>query len=141
MADLDTHKEIRRASLKDHDLMEDKANLTHDETVKLTELTEEELAIEKKLKRRIDFTIMPLVVLVYLMNYIDSECIERRLWQNPNLSQETTMPPLVCKVWRRISTSKPRNTRQLYPSSLSATSLDKCRQICCSTISGDLPCT
>jgi hypothetical protein len=46
----------RRASLRDQDLLEDKGTLTHEEVMKLTELTEEELAIEKKLKRRIDFS-------------------------------------------------------------------------------------
>jgi hypothetical protein len=35
------------------------------------QLTEEELVIEKKLRRKIDSLIMPLVILVYLMNYID----------------------------------------------------------------------
>lgn len=35
------------------------------------ELTPEELVVEKKLRRKIDSLIMPLVVLVYLMNYID----------------------------------------------------------------------
>ena len=35
------------------------------------QLTEEELVIQKKLKRKIDSLIMPLVILVYLMNYID----------------------------------------------------------------------
>lgn len=35
------------------------------------ELTPEELEIEKKLKFRIDSLIMPMVILVYLMNYID----------------------------------------------------------------------
>lgn len=34
-------------------------------------LTPEELEVEKKLRRKIDLLIMPLVVLVYLMNYID----------------------------------------------------------------------
>lgn len=34
-------------------------------------LTPEEKIIEKKLRRKIDTLIMPLVVLVYLMNYID----------------------------------------------------------------------
>lgn len=37
----------------------------------LTRLSPEELVLEKKLKRKIDFRIMPLVILVYLMNYID----------------------------------------------------------------------
>ena len=35
------------------------------------ELTEEEQALTKKLRKKIDLMIMPLVILVYLMNYID----------------------------------------------------------------------
>jgi hypothetical protein len=35
------------------------------------ELSAEELMHEKKLRRKIDSVIMPMVVLVYLMNYID----------------------------------------------------------------------
>ena len=49
---------------RDADLMQDKANLTHDETAKLMELTPEERVIEKKLRLKIDLIIMPLVVLV-----------------------------------------------------------------------------
>lgn len=64
MGDINKHDDIRRQSLRDTDIMDGKTGLTHEEKVKLTELTEEELVIEKKLKRRIDFTIMPLVVLV-----------------------------------------------------------------------------
>ncbi|RMZ80846.1 hypothetical protein DV737_g2835, partial [Chaetothyriales sp. CBS 132003] len=48
-----------------------KAKVLHNEDIHFGVLTEEELAIEKKLLRRIDLLIMPLVVLVYLMNYID----------------------------------------------------------------------
>lgn len=33
-------------------------------------LSEEELVLEKKLRRKIDAVIMPTVILVYLMNYI-----------------------------------------------------------------------
>lgn len=33
-------------------------------------LSEEELVLEKKLRRKIDIVIMPTVILVYLMNYI-----------------------------------------------------------------------
>lgn len=55
----------------DADLIGDKGTLTHEETMHLSELTEEEKAIEKKLRFKIDCLIMPLVVLVYLMNYID----------------------------------------------------------------------
>lgn len=46
--------------------------MIHDEVVThFTMLTDEELAIEKKLRRKIDFRIMPVVISVYLMNYID----------------------------------------------------------------------
>ncbi|CAN8101914.1 unnamed protein product [Discula destructiva] len=37
----------------------------------LRELTQAELEVEKKLKKRIDLRIMPICVLIYLMNYID----------------------------------------------------------------------
>ncbi|CEL04026.1 Putative Function: TNA1 of S. cerevisiae is a high affinity plasma membrane permease [Aspergillus calidoustus] len=54
------------------DLTAEKANLAHDEEMNaIGELTPEEKVIEKKLRRRIDSIIMPLVILVYLMNYID----------------------------------------------------------------------
>lgn len=35
------------------------------------QLSDEELQLEKKLRRKIDSLIMPLVILVYLLNYID----------------------------------------------------------------------
>lgn len=66
----------------------EKAESTHHEAVRDADLeptkeaamhfgvlTEEEKVIEKKLRRKIDFYIMPLVVLVYLMNYIVSPCM------------------------------------------------------------------
>lgn len=55
----------------DHDVLGEKATLSHEEAMHFGALTEEELAIQKKLVRKIDMLIMPLVVLVYLMNYID----------------------------------------------------------------------
>ncbi|KAJ5115797.1 permease of the major facilitator superfamily [Penicillium angulare] len=58
-------------TISDMELMGEKAEMTHEETVHLAELSPEEKVIEKKLRRRIDFLIMPLVILVYLMNYID----------------------------------------------------------------------
>lgn len=74
--------------VNDHDLLQDKADVSHEEAMHIGALTEEEKVcnqaysyampnahlsqiIEKKLKRRIDSLIMPLVILVYLMNYID----------------------------------------------------------------------
>lgn len=38
---------------------------------RVTELTAEERIIEKQLLRKIDLLIMPTVICVYLMNYID----------------------------------------------------------------------
>jgi hypothetical protein len=55
----------------DHELLGDKLQVTHSEVMHFGRLTEEELVIEKKLRRKIDSLIMPLVILVYLMNYID----------------------------------------------------------------------
>lgn len=55
----------------DVDILGDKAGLSHDETMHHAALTEEEKVVEKKLRRKIDALIMPLVVLVYLLNYID----------------------------------------------------------------------
>jgi hypothetical protein len=57
--------------LHDHEVMGDKANITHEEVSHFGELTREELIVEKKLRRKIDSLIMPMVILVYLMNYID----------------------------------------------------------------------
>ncbi|KAB8205406.1 major facilitator superfamily domain-containing protein [Aspergillus parasiticus] len=57
--------------ITDREVMGEKADITHEEVIQVTQLTPEELAIEKKLRRRIDCLIMPLVILVYLMNYID----------------------------------------------------------------------
>ncbi|KAL2867646.1 putative MFS transporter [Aspergillus lucknowensis] len=49
-----------------------KAGIAYDEEMDaLAELTPEERVLEKKLQRRIDSIIMPMVILVYLMNYID----------------------------------------------------------------------
>ncbi|KAK5073009.1 hypothetical protein LTR64_000584 [Lithohypha guttulata] len=62
---------VKNAIVADHDLMGEKAAVTHDEATHIGELTEEEKIIEKKLKRRIDTTVMPLVIMIYLMNYID----------------------------------------------------------------------
>ncbi|KAF2731373.1 MFS transporter [Polyplosphaeria fusca] len=50
---------------------EEKAEVAHHEIAQHSALTAEELEIEKHLRRKIDWRIMPLVILVYLMNYID----------------------------------------------------------------------
>ena len=58
-------------TITDSEAMGAKAEMTHEEVVHLAELTEEEKEVERKLRKRIDSLIMPLVILVYLMNYID----------------------------------------------------------------------
>ena len=55
----------------DHDVLGEKSQLSHEEAMHFGELTPEEKELEKKLVRKIDLRIMPLMVLVYLMNYID----------------------------------------------------------------------
>lgn len=55
----------------DHDVLGEKAEVTHEERMHWGQLTEDELVLETKLRRKIDALIMPLVILVYLMNYID----------------------------------------------------------------------
>jgi hypothetical protein len=51
--------------------MGEKTGISHEEVAYLGQLTPEEKVIERKLRRRIDLLIMPLVILVCLMNYID----------------------------------------------------------------------
>lgn len=57
--------------IQDHDLLDDKAGAEHCEFSQLVQLSDEEKVIEKKLVRRIDFLILPLVIIVYLTSYID----------------------------------------------------------------------
>jgi hypothetical protein len=57
--------------IHDRDAMGEKIEMSHEEVVRLAELTPEEKIIETKLRRRIDSTILPFVITVYLMNYID----------------------------------------------------------------------
>lgn len=62
-------------TLRDHDVIGsiEKAEALHREDTGShhEELTDDEKRIAKKLVRKIDIRIMPLVILVYLMNYID----------------------------------------------------------------------
>lgn len=60
--------EKAEASLKPVDSNDD---TVPDASTHLTALNEEEQDIEKRLRRKLDLLIMPLVVLIYLMNYID----------------------------------------------------------------------
>lgn len=60
-------------TLRDQPVLSDseKAGVEMQEHTQHEQLTEEEMAIAKKLRTKIDIRIMPLVILVYLMNYID----------------------------------------------------------------------
>lgn len=58
-------------TVTDAEAMGEKADMSREEVMHLTALTPEEKEIEKKLRRRIDSLIMPMVITVYLMNYID----------------------------------------------------------------------
>lgn len=63
---------MSESAIADHDLMGAKVEAFHEEDLlHLTQLSEEELEIEARLRRKIDVRIMPMVILVYLMNYID----------------------------------------------------------------------
>ena len=55
------HKEVYH----DHEL--EPGKVSKDEAYNTAQLTPEELELEKKLKKRIDWQIMPLVCIVYLM--------------------------------------------------------------------------
>lgn len=58
-------------NLHDAELAGEKAEFAHQEVLHHGRLSPEEVEIEKRLRRKIDWRIMPLVILVYLMNYID----------------------------------------------------------------------
>lgn len=62
------------SSYRDQDIIgvdDEKAETRREEFIHHEQLSEEEMRIAKKLMRKIDIRIMPLVILVYLMNYID----------------------------------------------------------------------
>ncbi|KAF2464773.1 permease of the major facilitator superfamily [Lindgomyces ingoldianus] len=62
---------MAEGTLRDQELIGEKSDVTHQELIHHGQLSEEELEIEMRLRRKIDWRIMPLVILVYLMNYID----------------------------------------------------------------------
>ena len=69
---MDTEKGVlgHDETLHDHDVLGG-TNVTREEAMHLGTLTAEEKMHEKKLRRKIDALIMPIVMLVYLLNYID----------------------------------------------------------------------
>jgi hypothetical protein len=62
---------------KDHDVMgrnfddPEQIETIRQEALHHGHLSAEELEIEKKLRRKIDMRIMPVLITIYLMNYID----------------------------------------------------------------------
>jgi hypothetical protein len=59
----DENGSTRHALLHDHDVL-GRTNVTREYAIHMGDLTEEELMHEKKLRRKIDAMIMPLVMLV-----------------------------------------------------------------------------
>ncbi|KAK3721579.1 hypothetical protein LTR37_003135 [Vermiconidia calcicola] len=68
--DHDIEKRMHNEGLRDHDILRNTES-AKEEVMHFGHLSPDELILEKKLKRKIDSVIMPMVVLVYLMNYID----------------------------------------------------------------------
>ncbi|EXJ74884.1 uncharacterized protein A1O5_01580 [Cladophialophora psammophila CBS 110553] len=56
---------------RDSAMLGDKVQVERKELVELRMLTHEEQDVEKKLVRKIDVRILPIVLMIYLMNYID----------------------------------------------------------------------
>ncbi|KAK5732783.1 hypothetical protein LTR17_010201 [Elasticomyces elasticus] len=69
----DSGSNVEKSGFAQHDVVHDKDLLAavNSRDTAMMHLTEEELVIEKKLVKKIDLVIMPTIVLVYLMNYID----------------------------------------------------------------------
>jgi hypothetical protein len=124
-------------TVRDAELAE-KNETTHQEALHYGKLTAEELEIEKKLRRKIDIRIMPLVILVYLMNYIDRSVAFATLYQLTMLTPtETIMRPPVFKASLKISISLAINTRSDCPFCSSVTLSCKSRPISFSTMLDD----
>ena len=96
------HSPEHKEYLRDRDLLKDH-EAAQEQAIHMGHLSEEELAVEKKLRRRIDSMIMPLVILVYLMNYID-RCVSSLLAKFGVLmlicDTETTTLQHVYRAWK-----------------------------------------
>lgn len=62
--------EAQAKTLSDHEIV-GKSEAVQEEVVHVAELTEDEKRLEKQLVRKIDLVIMPMILLVYLLNWID----------------------------------------------------------------------
>lgn len=63
--------DVEDHAMIDSEAVSNKVGTSHEEIVHLAELSEEEKILEKKLRLRIDLLIMPPVIMVYLLNFID----------------------------------------------------------------------
>ncbi|KAJ5112775.1 hypothetical protein N7532_000820 [Penicillium argentinense] len=57
--------------IQDHEILTGKDDTRSGKLAELHHLSEEDQVLEKKLLRKIDFLVMPLIVVIYLMNFID----------------------------------------------------------------------
>lgn len=56
----------------------------------LKDLSDEEIEeLEGKLKRRIDLRLLPMIILIYILNYLDRNNIPGRFHWVPSISQST----------------------------------------------------
>lgn len=69
----DIKPESEEIAVHDRDLRDEKPI----QPQHIAELTEEEKVLEKKLVRRIDWIILPMIVTVYLLNWIDRYVMPR----------------------------------------------------------------
>jgi hypothetical protein len=108
------------AIIHDRDAMGEKADLSHEEVVHIAALTAEEKEVEVKLRRKIDSLILPLVITVYLMNYIDRYVgyPAGESHTETDFSQETITLLLSCKVLPMICTLLTPSIKPVYRSCL-----------------------
>lgn len=60
-----------RGKLQGSQLVEDKAQISHEEAASMVQLTPEEHVVSLRLRRKVDRLILPMAFIVYVMNYID----------------------------------------------------------------------
>jgi hypothetical protein len=56
-----------------------KADISQIETAEIHGLTEEEKVLSKQLVRKIDLLIMPTILIIYIMNWIDRYVVQRKI--------------------------------------------------------------
>lgn len=65
-------------------LQYDDGSSTHGSAPVVDSLSEDEREIEPKLRPKLDIRIMPVVVLIYLLNFIDRYTASADLWRIPS---------------------------------------------------------